>query len=269
MIRKRRCTVQNFNNMRHYLTKWNQLTYRQGLDNCYAIKKDAKVYNTTLQVLEKQSLEHKKMNGYSVKNIPIKNEGKIDIIFSEIFWELFKSYISPANYIASIVKACLDNNISNSDEIAGIVGRGLRAFPSFLRELDLTCKIIKYFSDAKIINSPTQDVQEHTDILIENNNCDYRIWSYQNFERGLVNTASRLKGNRGTIPDGIHVLCPIDIGNEFEREEIEGWYFYSERYVNYLCEMIIIEKPDDYCSISRMDEYAIKIYLRKANTIKK
>lgn len=259
--------MQNIENIRYYIMKWKQLTYRQGLDNCYAIKKNIKVYDTTIQVLKVQQLEYKVMDGNSVKNIPVKNEGKTDIIFSDIFWKLIENYISPASYVATIVKACVDNNILDVYEIAGIAGRGLRAFPSFLRELDLTYKFTKHFPDAKIINSPTQDVREHTDILIKNNDCDYRIWSYQNFERGLINTASRLRGTRGSIPDGIHVLCPIDIGNEFEREELEGWYFYSERYVNYLCEMIILEKPDDYSFVSKMSEYAIKIYLKKANTI--
>lgn len=261
--------MQNFEDMKYYIMKWKQLTYRQGLDNCYAIKKDIEVYNATIEVLKVQHLENKIMDGNSVKNIPVKNEGKIDIIFSDIFWKLVDSYISPASYVATIVKACVDNNILDINKMAGIVGRGLRAFPSFLRELDLTYKFIKHFPNARLINNPTQDVQEHTDILIKNNDCDYRIWSYQNFERGLINTASRLRGNRGSLPDGIHVLCPIDIGNEFQREEIEGWYFYSERYVNYLYEMIILEKPDDYSLLSRMSEYAIKIYLKKANTIKK
>lgn len=261
--------MNNMENIRLLITRWKNLTYGQGLDSFYAIKRDRGAYNKTIEVLKMQGLECKIMDGYSVNDIPIKNEERINIIFSDIFWECVEGFISPASYVATIVKACIDKGNQNTYEIAGIVGRGLRAFPSFLRELDLNYKFKNHFPQAEIINSPKQDVGEHTDIMIKCSDCNYRIWSYQNFERGLSNTASRLRGDRGNIPDGIHVLCPIDIGNEYEREEIEGWYFYSERYVRYLNEMMIIEKPDDYSLVSRLGDYAIKMYLKKANTIKK
>lgn len=261
--------MQSIERIRAFINRWQQLTYAQGLDYCYAIKNDTELYDITVQVLRMQQIEQKKMDGNSVQNIPIKNEGKIDIIFSDIFWRLTEGYMSPASYVGTIVKECVENDINNVFEIAGIVGRGLRAFPSFLREMDLTYKFAKYFPNATVINNPEQDVIDHTDIYIKSNNYDYRIWSYQNFERGLKNTASRLRGYRGTVPEGIHVLCPIDISNEFEREEISGWFFYSERYVSYLYEMIIIEKPDEYSLISEMNDYTIEAYLRKANKIKK
>lgn len=261
--------MNNIENIRLLITKWKDLTYGQGLDSYYAIKKNIEAYNKTIEVLRMQDLECKIMDGNSVNNIPIKNEGSINIIFSDLFWKCVEGFISPASYVATIVKACIDKGNQNTYEIAGIVGRGLRAFPSFLRELDLKYKFKNHFPQAEIINSPRQDVGEHTDIMIKCSDCNYRIWSYQNFERGLSNTASRLRGDRGKIPDGIHVLCPIDIGNEYEREEIDGWYFYSERYVRYLNEMMIIEKPDDYSLVSRLGDYAIKMYLKKANTIKK
>lgn len=256
--------------IRAYMDSWKQHTYRQGIDYCYSIKKDNEVFECTVEVLNKQKIATKNMDGYSIQNIPIKNEGKVDIIFSEIFWKLTEGYISPASFVGEIVRLCIERNIKDVYEICGIVGRGLRSFPSFLREMDLTYKLARYFPNAVIENNPEQDVKDHTDILIR---CDnqkvYRIWSYQNFERGLVNTASRLRGNRGTVPDGMHILCPIDIGNKNEVEEKDGWFFYSDNYVHYLYSMQLFEAPDEYSYVSRMTEYAVKMYLKKPGIIKK
>lgn len=255
--------------IRKYMTVWKQQTYRSGLEYCYAIKKDKQTYDLTIEVLQLQKLDDKAMDGTSVQNIPIKNEGKVDVIFTDIFWDIAGEYITPVYYVASIVKQCVKRNILNSEQVAGIVGRGLRSLPSFLREMDLTYKISCLFPEAEITNGPEQDVSEHTDILIKNGNIEYRLWSYQNFERGLNNTASRFYGRRGKVPKGYHILCPIDIGNSAEVEEVDGWYFYSDRYVKYIYDMISIEKPDEYETIARLQEYAMKIYLKKANVVYK
>ena len=216
------------NDIRTYMTSWKQHTYRQGLDYCYAVKKDKVAYELTIEVLQRQGLEQKNMDGNSVQSIPIKNEGKVDIIFTDLFWQLAEGFISPANYVGTIVSKCVEQGITQDMAVAGIVGRGLRAFPSFLREMDLTYKLSQYFPDAEIKNGPEQDVGDHTDILIEAGNKTYRVWSYQNFERGLANTASRVRGNRGEVPKGIHVLCPIDIGNNSNNRK----FIYNRRLKN-------------------------------------
>lgn len=99
--------MQSIENIRNYIKWWKQLTYAQGLDYCYTVKKETSVYGITVEVLKMQQLEYKKMDGKSVQNIPIKNEGKIDIIFTDIFWRLTKEYISPASYVAAIVMECV------------------------------------------------------------------------------------------------------------------------------------------------------------------
>lgn len=251
--------------IRKYMEKWGQLTYKQGLDYCYLIKKDKQVYELTLEVMKMQLLDQKMMDGNSVQNIPYKDEGKVDIIFTDIFWRLAQDYITPAYYVGAIVNECIKSKIVDKERVAGIVGRGLRAFPSFLREMDLTYKLSRFFPNAQIMNGPSQDVDQHTDVLVVSGDMEYRVWSYQNFVRGLENTASRIRGNRGEVPKGTHVLCPIDISNEYEKEEVDGWFFYSDRYVTYLHEMIVFEKPDSYNFVSRMSDYALKAYLSKAN----
>lgn len=255
--------------IRKYMNVWKKTTYRSGLDYCYYIKKDNSIYNLTIEVLEAQKLGDKLMDGNSVQNIPIKNEGKIDVIFTDIFWEIAGEYITPAYYVASIVKKCFERKMTNCEQVAGIVGRGLRSLPSFLREMDLAYKFSNLFQSAEISNDPEQDVVNHTDILIKDGDKEYRLWSYQSFKRGLNNTASRFYGRRGTIPKGYHILCPIDIGNASEVEEVDGWFFYSDRYVKYIYDMINIEKPDAYEAITRLSGYAMELYLKKANVVYK
>lgn len=257
----------NIQDIRKFMSTWKQMTYRKGLDYCYSIKNDQKVFDLCVEVILEQNLTDKFMDGYSVQNIPIIKEDKTRVIFTNIFWNLASNYITPAYYVASIVNECVKMGIDSKAEITGTVGRGLRALPSFLREMDLTYKISSLIPDADVMNGPEQDVGEHTDILIQSHGINYRIWSYQNFERGLTNTAQRFYGKRGDIPQGIHVLCPIDIGNENEVEKVDGWCFYSERYVHYLVDMMEIEKPDRYSELKRFEEYALKIYLKKANLV--
>lgn len=254
--------------IRKYMGVWSQQTYLSGLDYCYSITKDKDTYDLTIEVLKIQKLAEKKMDGFSVQDIPYKEEGKTEVIYTDIFWHTVEEYVTPVYYVAAIVRECEKKQLSK-EKIVGLVGRGLRAFPSFLREMDLTCKIAQFFPDAEIENGPEQDVGDHTDVLIKSKGNIYRLWSYQNFERGLDNTAQRFYGKRGKVPSGYHVLCPIDIGNESETEKINGWIFYSERYVKYLYEMIAIEKPDDYRTIKRLDEYAMRMYLNKAKIVKK
>lgn len=248
------------------MDSWKQTTYKTGLEYCFAIKNNPTVYKLCVKVLNEQGLADKYMDGTSVQKIPIIDEGKTRIIFTDIFWSLAKSYITPAIYVASIVDECVKKGIEDR-EIVGMVGRGLRAFPSFLREMDLKCKIASLIPGAEITSGPQQDVGDHTDILIKNSKNIYRVWSYQNFERGLINTSQRFSGKRGALPRGIHVFCPIDIGREEQVEEVCGWCFYSERYVRFLVDMIEIEKPEKYADLKVLSEYALKLYLRKANIV--
>lgn len=257
------------NDIRKYMDVWKRKTYRSGLEYCYLIKKDKQAYALTSDVLKMQGLEDKYMDGYSVQNIPIKNEGKVDIIFTNIFWDLAGDYITPVYYVASIVKKCLENKIDNPGQVAGIVGRGLRSLPSFLREMDLTYKLSLLFPNAKILNGPEQDVGEHTDILIKTGSREYRVWSYQDTDRGLDNTAARFCGQRGELPKGYHILCPINISDKAKVEEVNGWCFYSESYVEDIYEIISVKKPDEYQMLARLQTYAIKHYLKEVNIVYK
>lgn len=257
----------NIQDIRKYMKTWKQMTYRRGLDYCYKINENTKLFDLCIEVLKEQQLIDKNMDGYSVQGIPLIKEDQPKVIFTDIFWKLAGNYITPAFYIASIVEECEKKGITSKEEIIGTVGRGLRAFPSFLRELDLTYKISCLIPDANIINGPEQDIHEHTDILIQSHGTNYRLWSYLDSPRGLANTAQRFYGKRGDIPQGLHVLCPINIQNEYEVETMYGWCFYSDNYVHSLIEMIKNKKPAKYVDLKRLKAYALKMYLKKPNLV--
>lgn len=253
--------------IRKFMDIWKQKTYREGLDYCFAVKSDKKVFDICVEVIQMQGLTDKYMDGYSVERIPIKDEGGTNVLFSNIFWDLVETYITPAIYVASIVDACIKKGNMSIREIAGMAGRGLRAFPSFLRELDLAYKFSNLIPDAQIITGPEQDVGAHTDILIKKGKNDYKVWSYQNTERALNNLVRKFGGFRGGIPRGCHLFCPIDIYYDSQVEEINGWRFYSNKYAKYLVDIIEMEKPDKYTDLIVFKESALKIHLKKANTI--
>lgn len=248
----------------NYIKRWSQMTYREGLEYCYEAKKDENLLDLTIEILDIQNLSEKKMDGNSIEKIPCIEEGKVDIIFSDIFHEIVDKYITPVYYITKIVKECLKNNIYSKTMVAGIVGRGLRAFPAFIRELDLKLKVLPLFPNAKSMTNPLQDVKEHTDILLEDGEKEYRFWSYQDSKWGLKNTAERLLGKRGELPGGLHVMCPIDVfATGADSENIHGWTLYSKEYINNIEDIVRHSNADDYIMIKRMDIYSAQDYLRK------
>lgn len=251
-----------------YINVWSKQTYSEGLRYCVP-KGRSKIFKLTEKILQIQNLSDKHMDGNSIQGIPEKYEGKINIFFTKIFWDIAKIYITPAKYIVLIVEECLANKITGTKQVAGIVGSGLRAFPSFIREMDLAYKMSIHFPNATITTGPDQDVNEHTDILIENEEHKYRLWSYQSSEKGLSNMPSKFCGERGTVPAGYHVLCPLNIKNKAIVEQIAGWYFYSDEYVRYIYGIMTCEAPDNYYTIKSLKDDAIKLYLKRANIVDK
>ena len=257
----------NINNIRTYMNTWKNYTYRQGVDYIHNLEGDVK--SVVIEVLEIQQLSEKNMNGNSVMNLPHKFEDYTDIIFSNIFWkQVNDGYVTPASFIVEIVKKCLEKQMHDSVQIAGIVGRGFRSFPSFVRELDLAYKLSRKMSGVELTGNPEQDVVDHTDILVHRGNCDYRVWSYQSTQRGIENTKSRFVGKRGAIPKGMHVLCPIDIGANWQIETLDGWYFYSESLVEQICK-VFEDEPFVYSGIMKMGDEKIMEFMKKTSLVKK
>ena len=258
----------NIKDIREFMKIWKETTYSKGLNYCREIKKEPKVFELCIEILEKQNLLDKYMDGNSVENLPFINENyRSKVSFTDVFWKLAEHYITPASYIAAIVNECVKKGVESKEEITWAVGRGLRSLPAFFRELDLTYKIASLVPEAEFHNSPEQDIKEHTDIRIELKGQIYRLWSYQNSKNGLDKTAKKFAETRGELPTGIHFLCPIDIWNKNQVEEFATWYFYSDRYVKFLIEMMDIEKPDSYEEIKGLQRSELQMYLKKANLV--
>lgn len=260
-----------------FMRIWNNQTYRVALDNILAITTNEEVFDLTANVLQLQNLTETRMNGYSVQRLPYICEGHVDVVFSEVFWRMIHGYISPAYYVGLIVRECLGKDINNDVRIAEIVGRGLRSLPSFIREVDLHSKVGSFLPNAEVTNGAEQDVREHaeqdvrdhTDILINYNEHEYRMWSYQSTDWGLDNTSHRFCEERGNLPDGYIVMAPIDIGNPEQVQSSYGWKLYSEEYVRSICEMIVENRVDDYDETVENDYGVIKDYLKEPRLIYK
>ena len=263
--------MQDIQKIRRYMEIWKEQNYKQGIDYCSLIDKKGKTYEYVVEILNIQKLTAKKMDGDSVTKIPRKEEMKMQVSFTDIFWNSTGSFISPAYYVALIVNECIKKGELKIDNIAGIVGRGLRAFPSFLREMDLANKIsIRLSENYSIESNPEQDIKDHTDILIKTDKGEYRVWSYQKSTRGLENISDKFLGKRGEIPDGYHLLCPINIDDEEDTEDVCGWRFYSDKYVDNLCN--VINNPENlilYKNIKELDAYRRKECFKKMKIIQK
>ena len=238
----------NIKNIREYMAKWDSCTYEEDLKNCCDLSD--KTQKTTLDILEKQNLISKKMNGKSSQNLIVK-EDKIDVIFSYIFSSMGDN-ISPALYIAKIVDECLSKKLDD-DLICRIVGRGLRSLPSFIRELDLEEKVLECLPGATSYRSTAEDVIGHTDVLLHYNKRIYRLWSYQCTEHGLNNTVSRLQGKRGKLRPGIHVLCPVNINSEADIVSIHDWKLHSDDYIKQVVNCINSEQYQKYNTIKQLN----------------
>ena len=228
--------------IQNYMYCWGQHTYREETDRFYTLRNNVEMQRRIILYLEKLNIDGRYMDGNSITNLPRinaaeENNGVVPQ-YTEVFnqW-LDMNYISPLTYIYQICKNIPDNI---SEELAcGIIARGLRSFPSFFRELELA-KQIEARIPGCIIHprNVDMDVSEHTDILLEYNGSSYRIWSYQSTNKGLNKTSKRFSGEKGKIPEGMHIMCPFSLENPENRQN-NGWFFYSDRQCCMVVDMII------------------------------
>lgn len=260
----------NFTDIRKYMGTWEKYSYAEGLDYCFELKKNEKLFQLTKRLLEILKIRDMPMNGFSIEHIAKQaNNGGTKIVFSDLFYESANYFITPVSYLAKMVEAYEKEDIYNEYVMAGEVARGLRAFPSFIREMDLEYKLGKALTNAACVRNPKQDIQDHTDVLLLYDGQEYRVWSYQITPRGLNNTAKRLLGKRGNLPFGIHILCPLDIFNGAETEDISGWKLYSDSYIHKVVPVLRQKQIDKYTEIIRKSEYAVKEYLKEIHIFEK
>lgn len=215
-------------------------------DGCRMLEPSGEYSERTVKRLrhclfELKRYRYKKMDGNSVGNLikfddAEKYEG---ICFSEIVNQIKDDEkFTPVKYLAKIEEMC-DKRGLNEKMTIGLLARGLRILPSFLREIDMEEQLKNALERREmngiIIRNPEMDVKQHTDILVNIGDKKYRIWLFQNSDRGICNTKSRLRGERGEVSCGIHILCPMNPINARGRNQRyidrNGWRFYSESYV--------------------------------------
>lgn len=177
------------------------------------------------------------------------------VIFSDIFNECFRTNtLCISNYLYKVIKI-LENKKISEEVIRGYIARAIRSFASFLREIALKDIVCDYFTsqglDFEIIEDEhvKEDTKNKTDIFLKikkgNFIYDYRIWSFQTTEKGLENTARRLKNPH----DGINILLPLNIGKKENHININTWYLYNPKLAFKMLDSLK-DKNEDFQSFS-------------------
>lgn len=253
---------------------WSTLSYEEGCKRVErtSLNKDINEYIMKRLhhfLYELKRYKYMNMDGKSVEKLPKnpKAEKYEGIRFAEIISQMRKMEyedFSPAKYLAQITKLCNDNNLDDEMTI-GILARGMRSFASFLREIDVEEQLERILTDQHIPHELTRntemDVKNHTDIMAQVYDRFYRIWLFANSPEGIKNTNDRLRENRGELPDGIHILCPMNPKgknrNTEKYEEINGWRFYHIVYIENIANHMIFPTRFPVCNyktfISNMD----------------
>jgi len=127
---------------------------------------------------------------------------------------------------------------------AAFVARGLRAFPSFLREVDFSVLLQQALtmSDSRATvkrGSLSDDVEGHADLKLRFRGHRYGLWHYQASDRGLSSLTRKLRDlSDGKLPRGLHVFCPVDLESVEDCDDHCGWrlcsFSYAERIVDEL-----------------------------------
>ena len=259
--------MKNIKEILSYFPAWDTITYSQDLVRV------SKGYPDEVLLLCKKAffllgIADKVMSGTSASRLPYIEEGEYGLIYSKIFWDACeKGYLSPVSYAVHVIMMCLCKNIKDEKVVAGIVGRGLRAFPSFLRELYLQYKLSLLFPEAKFEHTVDIDINDHADILMRGLDCNHYIWSYCASGRGTVNAGQKILGKRGALKKGNHVLCPL-INSGKSSTTISGWWLYSDSYIYQIAKMISFENPETYEQVRMLSETALNAYLKTPRLFK-
>ncbi len=200
-------------NIRELCKVWSKKTYREGIE--YFKDENEENFPLVVSVFKQLQILDIPMDGYSCERLPKTEESRTGIkkTYSEIFHEeISKDTFSPATYLVRLFCECKETT-DDERQIAGALARGLRTLTSLLREPDFAY-IIKEKLKVKDANADTslnakQDSGDHTDVLLQYNDTEYRIWLYQFSSRGLPHDIERLTGKRGELPAGNHLICPL------------------------------------------------------------
>lgn len=239
-----------YKSIRGYMKTWSEVTFAQGLDRYFELNKpqNTEWLERTKQTLEEQGLMGRRMDGSCSTGL-IKQEGRTRIPFTTVFHNAVdSSFFTPATYSADIVRACMEQGMSHDTTVREL-GRALRALPSFIREMDLDQMVSAKIGEAGIkvrnLQDAEVDIKGKTDVYVRVTRANgerqaYRLWSYMTTRRSISNLRSRLMGDRGDLPAGLHLLCPFD---SYHARRSYEWYLYPDQTIDEVA-TIIIENQD-------------------------
>ena len=232
--------------IREQLRSWSQYTYAEGIRIS-----DYELKDELIDLLWRDNgLDSAKMDGRSLCGLESADE--VDICLSKEFQDAFrfqqKSQNALVNYIAWIYEHLRSTDYENCSlgEKIRVLNKALFSFQSFIREMDLAYKLEEYFDPEECYRSlPEKDIEEHTDIVFVFKGKSYRVWSYCSSVNEAM-TMTKLEGKHGQLPSGLHMLCPIDIYNDKQIEEVAGWKLYSAEYIKEIEQLINQGQIIDY-----------------------
>jgi hypothetical protein len=209
---------------------WARITWERQLA---AIRGPSEINRRIRSVLRKFHLLNQNITGQSVTGLKRSAEEQflkgINISYSKAFDEASgNSERLPCVYLR---KLALNFDFKNAsiEHFEGVMARGLRTFPSLLRERDFGENLQRFLKasglsgkDFSITLNPKEDIEKHTDVLLRLQGLDYRIWLYQFTKAGLPHDMERVLGRRGELPAGLHVLCPLKTLIALEKEKLES-----------------------------------------------
>ncbi len=214
---------------------WAQSTWAEQLEAINADPELAKRIKTVLKGLE---LLNEKIDGMSVLSLPRTAEGTfpkgMDISYAKAFDLAYQknSKKLPLLYLLNMAQN-FDFGTYSASQFEGLIARGLRTFPSLLRDRDFAESLNRLLTEGAYKEfevggaAPEEDIGKHTDVLLNFRGYLFRIWLYQFSFAGLPHDIERVLGRRGALPGGIHVLCPLKATIAMEKEK------YEKRQVSY------------------------------------
>lgn len=216
--------------IRELTDTWAGITWKMQLST---ISAESKIIEKLTDVLEKFGLLEKYVTGQSVTKLEKTQEEQflkgLNISYTKAFALAFSEDPQklPILFLRNLALN-FDFEKATPERFKGLVARGLRTFPSLMRDRDFGENLRRLletegFSETEfsVAVDPEEDIPHHTDVLFHFREKVYRIWLYQLTSRGIPHDVERVLGKRGELPEGIHVLCPLKTDLAAEKEKLE------------------------------------------------
>jgi uncharacterized membrane protein YfbV (UPF0208 family) len=203
---------------------WASKTYGEAVADTFW--KSAETRSKLLSQLSRLGIKDVRITGHSVKGLQKTHEGfGARISYTETFSEVMEKTggCHPIDYLYTLVEKAISKNL-NDERMTGLLARGMRTLASLMRDTDffytIAEKIKKEKLNLKVVRTSAEDSKSHTDVLIRGDKNLYRIWLFQNTRLGIPHDIERITGERGELPPGIHILCPLNSEVAISCEEI-------------------------------------------------